>query len=105
MRASALSGGERSRLELTRALAARPKALLCDEPFSAIDPKGAALIAGALAALAKEGSSVVLADHNLPQALPLCGRAALLLGGEIAVLGSGRAFSEHDLVRSHYIVG
>jgi lipopolysaccharide export system ATP-binding protein len=100
--AGALSGGERRRLELCRAMAARPRVLLCDEPFAAIDPAGAAKVAERLAGLAAGGSAVILADHHVGRALGLCRRAALLLGGEITAVGTPEDFSRHPDGMRHY---
>jgi lipopolysaccharide export system ATP-binding protein len=105
VRASALSGGERRRLELARALSARPRVLLCDEPFAAIDPHGAARVADRIRRLARdEGVAVLVADHHVAEALDLCDRAALLLGGELALTRSPDEFRRSDLVRAHYAV-
>lgn len=100
--AGALSGGERRRLELVRALSARPRVLLCDEPFAAIDPIGAAAVAAELRALAEAGGAVVIADHHVAEALGLCHQAALLLEGEIAVLAPPDKFTADSRVRKHY---
>jgi lipopolysaccharide export system ATP-binding protein len=102
VRASALSGGERRRLELCRALSAAPRALLCDEPFAALDPVGAGRAGARIRALAANGAAVLVADHHVAEALELCDRAALLLGGEIAVVAPPAAFLAHALVRRHY---
>jgi len=100
--ARSLSGGERRRLELARALLTRPKVLLCDEPFSAADPHARRLIGRALADAAQAGSAVLVADHHLLDALALCGSACLLHEGEILVETDARAFSEDMLVKRHY---
>jgi lipopolysaccharide export system ATP-binding protein len=102
--AGALSGGERRRLELARALCAGPRVLLCDEPFAAIDPAGASAVAAEIRGAAEAGAAVVIADHHVAEALRLCGRAALLLEGELAVLGGTEEFAAHELVRKHYVV-
>ncbi len=103
--ASGLSGGERRRLELARAVCAGPRVLLCDEPFAAIDPHGAASVAARLRRLAHDqGAAVLIADHHVAEALDLCDRAALLLGGEVAITLPPADFRRSDLVRAHYAV-
>jgi lipopolysaccharide export system ATP-binding protein len=100
--ASALSGGERRRLELARALVAAPRVLLCDEPFAAIDPLGAERAGRRLRALAGAGAAVVIADHHVAEALGLCHRAALLLAGEVALVAAPDDFCRDPRVRKHY---
>ena len=102
VRADALSGGERRRLELARALVAEPRVLLCDEPFAAIDPQGAEGAGALLRGVAARGGAVVLADHHVAEALRLCDRAALLLGGELVVVGAPHEFCRDPRVRKHY---
>ena len=104
VRAGALSGGERRRLELARALGAAPSVLLCDEPFAAIDPHGAERAAALLRALADGGAAVVLADHHVAQALGLCDRAALLVGGEVVLVAPPDEFCRDPRVAKHYAV-
>lgn len=103
--AGSLSGGERRRLELARALCADPGILLCDEPFAAIDPIGTAQVGEHLLALADRGAAVMIADHHVAEALRLCRRAALLLEGELCLVASPSDFRDADLVRKHYPVG
>jgi lipopolysaccharide export system ATP-binding protein len=100
--AARLSGGERRRLELARALIGGPSVLVCDEPFAAVDPIGAARVGDRLRALADAGASVLVADHHLDTALRSCDRALLLLEGEVALSAAPRSFREHPLVRARY---
>jgi lipopolysaccharide export system ATP-binding protein len=101
-RAARLSGGERRRLELARALSASPRVLVCDEPFAAVDPLGAARVGDRLRALADAGASVLVADHHVEAALRLCDRALLLLEGEIVLDDTPARFRDHPLVRERY---
>lgn len=101
-RAGSLSGGERRRLELCRALAAAPNVLLCDEPFAAVDPHGAARVADVLRARADAGAAVLVADHHVAEALRGCDRAMLLLEGEVALVEAPGPFRDHPLVRERY---
>src|SRR5690606_8950226 len=79
VRARDLSGGERRRLELLRALVAEPKVLICDEPLTGIDPAHASRVAAVLREHADRGMAIVVADHRIQEALSICDRALLLL--------------------------
>jgi lipopolysaccharide export system ATP-binding protein len=103
VRAGDLSGGERRRLELARALVARPKVLVCDEPFAGIDPAGAKRMGELLRTCASEGTAVVFADHHVDEALRVCHRALLLVDGKIEVSGAPEAFRAHPLVVGRYL--
>lgn len=104
VRAGELSGGERRRLELARALTRSPTVLICDEPFAGVDPRQATRLADMLATLAKEERvAVLLADHHVAEALRVCTRAMLLLDGEVAVEDEPEAFREHPLVVGRYL--
>jgi lipopolysaccharide export system ATP-binding protein len=104
VRAGELSGGERRRLELARALTRPPKVLVCDEPFAGVDPQQASRLADMLRALAaEEGVCVLLADHHVEEALRVCTRAVLLLDGEVAVEADPEAFRAHPLVVGRYL--
>jgi lipopolysaccharide export system ATP-binding protein len=103
VRAGALSGGERRRLELARALIASPALLVCDEPFAGIDPGGAERIGELLRRQAEEGSSVLFADHHVDEALRICTRAILLLDGKCVVDAAPAVFRNHPLVRGRYL--
>jgi len=104
VRAGELSAGERRRLEFARSLTRTPRVLVCDEPFSGVDPVGAARLAELLRDLAaEEGAAVLLADHHVAEALRICTRAILLLDGAVAAEGDPAAFQEHPLVRGRYL--
>jgi len=103
VRAGALSGGERRRLEVARALATSPRVLVCDEPFAGVDPIGATHLGDLLRDLAMSGMSVLLADHHVEEALRVCTRALLLLDGAVATIAEPSAFREDPLVRGRYL--
>lgn len=100
--ARALSGGERRRLELVRALIGEPRLLLCDEPFAALDPDGAGRVGDELRALAARGAGVVIADHRIGIALERCDRACLLAGGTIATTCEANEFMRDPTVEQAY---
>jgi lipopolysaccharide export system ATP-binding protein len=103
VKAGSLSGGERRRLELGRALTTKPRILVCDEPFAGVDPQGAAHLGELLQELAKSGVAVLLADHHVDEALRICTRALLLLDGAVATIAQPAAFRNDPLVRGRYL--
>lgn len=103
VRAGQLSGGERRRLELARALTRPPKVLVCDEPFAGVDPRAASRLGDMLKELAQAGVAVLLADHHVEEALRVCTRALLLLDGQIAVDADPEGFREDPLVVGRYL--
>lgn len=104
VRAGELSGGERRRLELARALTRPPKVLVCDEPFAGVDPRQASHLGDMLRSLADDqGVCVLLSDHHVAEALRVCSRAVLLLDGEVAMEGDPDEFREHPLVVGRYL--
>jgi lipopolysaccharide export system ATP-binding protein len=103
VRARDLSGGERRRLELLRALIAEPSVLICDEPLTGIDPMAAARVAAILRARADAGMAILIADHRIREALSICDRALLLLDGRIELDAEPEQFSEHEAVRRRYL--
>lgn len=98
-----LSGGERRRLEIGRALTAEPRVLLCDEPLSGVDPSGAQRIGRLLRARARDGMAVLVADHRVGEALEFCERVLLLLDGRVEVATTPAEFLEHPAVRRRYL--
>lgn len=103
VRAGDLSGGERRRLELARALTREPRVLVCDEPFAGVDPQHAGRLGDMLKELSRGGVAVLLADHHVEEALRVCSRAILLLDGEVALDAPPDAFREDPLVQGRYL--
>jgi lipopolysaccharide export system ATP-binding protein len=101
--AGELSAGERRRLELARAITRRPRVLVCDEPFAGVDPAGAERLGDLLRQVAKDGATVVLADHHVAEALRICTHAVLLLDGVVAAAAPAGEFADHPLVRGRYL--
>ena len=102
-RAGALSGGERRRCEIARALTGDPHVLLLDEPFAGIDPIGIEQVCRLLRRIAARGVAILLTDHNLHQALPAVDRAYVMESGEIIACGSMRDILEDATVRQRYL--
>lgn len=103
VRAGELSGGERRRLELARAVTRAPTVLVCDEPFAGVDPAGAERLGDLLGDLARGGAAVLLADHHVAEALRICTHAVLLLDGVVAAACPAADFAQHPLVRGRYL--
>ncbi|HMJ13883.1 MAG TPA: ATP-binding cassette domain-containing protein [Polyangiaceae bacterium] len=103
VRARALSGGERRRLELVRALLANPKILILDEPLSGLDPASASGLIRALRARAEGGMAIVLADHRVRETLTLCHEALLLADGQVELRAAAEEFWGHPAVVHRYL--
>jgi len=99
----ALSGGERRRVEIARALAARPKFLLLDEPFAGIDPIAVGDIQKLISELRETGIGVLITDHNVRETLRICQRAYILKDGEIQVSGSSDEITNSPVARKFYL--
>ncbi len=99
----ALSGGERRRVEIARALATRPKFLLLDEPFAGIDPIAVGDIQNIINHLREKGIGILITDHNVRETLKICDRAYLLKDGEIQVEGNAEAIAESEVARKFYL--
>ncbi len=98
-----LSGGERRRLEIARALATRPRFMLLDEPFAGVDPISVADIKLEIRDLARRKLGVLITDHNVRDTLDICDRAYIVSEGEIIAEGTPAAILENDQVRSVYL--
>ncbi|MDP7114533.1 MAG: LPS export ABC transporter ATP-binding protein [Myxococcota bacterium] len=101
--AGRLSGGERRRTEIARALCAEPSVLILDEPFAAIDPRMAAEIGRIVRDLRARGLGLLLTDHGARQLLPLCDQVAVLLDGAVVARGSAEEIVADPVVRERYL--
>lgn len=101
--AAALSGGERRRLEITRALATRPRVLLLDEPFAGVDPVAVAELSLRLRGLARAGLALVLTDHAAREALACCDRVVLVDGGRVLRSGTTAEIAADPEVRRRWL--
>jgi lipopolysaccharide export system ATP-binding protein len=99
----ALSGGERRRVEIARALASRPKFLLLDEPFAGIDPIAVTDIQKLISDLKDLGIGVLITDHNVRETLRICQRAYILKDGEVQVEGSSEEIAHSPIARKFYL--
>ena len=102
-RAYTLSGGERRRTEIARALAIRPKFLLLDEPFAGIDPIAVQEIKAIVARLADRGIGVLITDHNVRDTMEITHRSYIIRLGEIMVSGSRDELLVNELARELYL--
>lgn len=99
----ALSGGERRRVEIARALAMDPKFILLDEPFAGVDPISVLDIQGIIRALAHRGIGVLITDHNVRETLSVCERAYIFNEGEVIAKGSPDDILKDKKVLSVYL--
>lgn len=98
-----LSGGERRRVEIARALASEPKFILLDEPFAGVDPISIADIKRIIKYLASRNIGVIITDHNVRETLDICTRAYILSNGEIISQGSAQDILADQTVRRVYL--
>ena len=98
-----LSGGERRRTEIARALATEPRFLLLDEPFAGVDPIAVEDIMHIVAGLRDRGIGVLITDHNVHETLAITDRAYLMYEGEIFQEGTAEALAEDPEVRRRYL--
>ncbi|MFA7094863.1 MAG: LPS export ABC transporter ATP-binding protein [Gammaproteobacteria bacterium] len=98
-----LSGGERRRVEIARALAADPRFILLDEPFAGVDPISVLDIQRLVIHLARRGIGVLITDHNVRETLGICGRAYILSEGKVIAEGTPDAILRNTRVRDVYL--
>jgi lipopolysaccharide export system ATP-binding protein len=98
-----LSGGERRRVEIARALAADPKFILLDEPFTGIDPIAIQEIQGHIRKLTEKGIGVLLTDHNPKATLSITDRANIIFEGKIKVFGSSKEVAANSTAKKYYL--
>ena len=99
----ALSGGERRRVEIARALAAEPRYMLLDEPFAGVDPLSVIDIQRLVAHLTERGIGVLVTDHNVRETLRICARAYILSEGSVLAEGGPEALVADPRVRETYL--
>ena len=102
-KAYTLSGGERRRLEITRALVTNPSFLLLDEPFSGIDPIVVAEAQEIIKDLKKRGLGILLTDHNVRETLSITDRAYLVADGRILISGTAQDLINDQKARKIYL--
>jgi lipopolysaccharide export system ATP-binding protein len=98
-----LSGGERRRVEIARALAANPRFILLDEPFAGVDPLAVRDIHQIIKHLQARGIGVLVTDHNVREMLKICARAYILNAGQVIAEGTPEAIEADETVRRVYL--
>jgi len=102
-KAFTLSGGQRRRTEIARALVTKPRFLLLDEPFAGVDPIAVEDIQAIIADLRSKGIGILITDHNVRDTLTICDRAYLMNAGEIMVQGTADEIISHPDARRLYL--
>lgn len=100
---SSLSGGERRRVEIARALATKPKFILLDEPFAGVDPLNIRAIKTLIHDLRDRGIGVLLTDHNARETIDTCDRIYIMMDGKVLVSGTAHEVASHRLAKTHYL--
>lgn len=100
---TALSGGERRRVEIARSLATDPAFILLDEPFAGIDPIAVADIQEMIAHLAKRGIGILITDHNVRETLSIVDKAYILASGKVLLHGDSESIANDPVARKYYL--
>ena len=98
-----LSGGERRRVEIARALAANPKFILLDEPFAGVDPISVSEIKSIITHLKDRGIGILITDHNVRETLDVCEKAYIVSSGEIIAQGTAAEILANEKVKNVYL--
>ena len=98
-----LSGGERRRVEIARALALKPKFLLLDEPFAGIDPISVIDIQKIIKGLAKEDIGIFITDHNVRETLKICDKSYVIKSGQVLASGKSKDLIKNEVVKKVYL--
>ncbi len=98
-----LSGGERRRVEIARALAASPKFILLDEPFAGVDPISVSEIKNIIQHLKNRGIGILITDHNVRETLDVCEKAYIVNNGELIAQGTATDILNNDKVKNVYL--
>jgi lipopolysaccharide export system ATP-binding protein len=101
--ATTLSGGERRRVEIARALATRPSFMLLDEPFAGIDPLAISDIRDLISYLKQRGLGILITDHNVRETLEIVDRASIIFDGELLFEGTPDEIRANETVRRVYL--
>ena len=101
--AASLSGGERRRVEIARALARSPHFILLDEPFAGIDPIAIADIQSIIRTLKEKGIGILITDHNVRETLGICDRAYIVVDGKILVEGTASEITQSKDAQHYYL--
>ncbi len=102
-KAYVLSGGEKRRVEVARALAGNPDFILLDEPFTGIDPITIESLQAIVASLKERGLGVLITDHNVRETLRICDRAYIMIDGKVLVQGTPEEVSSNELARKYFL--
>lgn len=102
-KATKLSGGQRRRCEVARALATNPRYLMLDEPFAGVDPLAISDLQNTIKRIRDHGLGVLISDHNVRETLSIVDRAYVVVGGQVLAQGQADFVAENELVRRYYL--